>query len=255
MEENYDRAINLNNKTHSTLFVNSIVEQLNRLKLCVKNLKYKIGIICNKFLCYIHRDGEEIYSYVIEDYPVKDDNFKLYITIDLENFYQKIDSIGDDVKSIRNGIFDILNRNQLKMTQNLRTVIENGSSVNSYSEILYNKKNRYGNYISRLEKSMNRILEHEKTVIDKLNYYNSGLAESSISGLESDIGRTKKITTYEKEIEKINIVKQDIIKNLAVIKIKQDNIMLKIDKIFFENSAVLDLVLKNIRLLYNLGKN
>ena len=58
-------------------------------------------------------------------------------------------------------------------------------------------------------------------------------------------GRCGNIYNYEKDLEKINNVKQEIVKDILTSRTKQENITLEIDKILFDNSVMINIINNN----------
>ena len=92
--------------------IRQIFRQLNRLKLCVKNVKYKVAVSYRNYLCRIRRD-DTMEGFLIKGFRGSANN-KLTISIDLESFY-KHDNIVYDVKLLRRGIYDVLNKIKFSM--------------------------------------------------------------------------------------------------------------------------------------------
>ena len=124
LEENYKKSISIKDiATDDTKEVKNIINQIKRLKFCVQNVKYKIAISYKNFLFSIKRD-DSIESYSISNYPMK--NFKqLYITVDLELLYEKIESVILNMKTIREQYFIVFTVPQSPPLTLLENVPEN----------------------------------------------------------------------------------------------------------------------------------
>ena len=79
----------------------------------------------------------------------------------------------------------------------------------------------------------------------KNNYSN----ESGYKGLHSDIEKSHGDSKYNKEHEKIIKVKDEIIKNILTLKSKQEDIFLFLDKVLFDNTIMMDSIIKNIEMI------
>ena len=53
------------------------------------------------------------------------------------------------------------------------------------------------------------------------------------------------MTSYEEKLGKINSVKQDVVRNILLIKSKLENLSLKVDKVCFDNIVMLNAILQN----------
>ena len=78
--------------------------------------------------------------------------------------------------------------------------------------------------------------------------------EMSLKGLHIDIQRTQEIGLEEKKLEDINYTKEVIIKDMLLWKTKKQNITLMIDKIFFDNSIMLNKIILNFSKLSDMIK-
>ena len=97
-------------------------------------------------------------------------------------------------------------------------------------------------------------MEKEKEIIKKILNINQGNQESSIKGLHNDIQRSQEIALEERSLDDINKTKEIIIKDMLFWKIKKQNITLMIDKIFFDNSIMLNKISLNFSKLSNMIK-
>ena len=60
------------------------------------------------------------------------------------------------------------------------------------------------------------------------------------------------ISIEQKKLESINSAKEEILKNIINLRIKQEHLTLMIDKILFDNSVMLNTIILNLNNLSNL---
>ena len=111
LKEGYEHELqlkNLNKDDRQNL--KDIYYQLSRLTACVKNIKYKLCIFYKNYLCSIKRDNS-IECFIIKDFKYKNDR-RIYVVVDLENLFENILNISDNIKKVKQGIYKILNDNQ-----------------------------------------------------------------------------------------------------------------------------------------------
>ena len=119
---------------------------------------------------------------------------------------------------------------------------------------IHNKKNKIDNYITNLEILLEKINEKEKEIIKRILNINQDSQETSLKGLHNDIQRTQEIALEEKKLDDINKTKEIIIKDMLFWKTKKQNITLMIDKIFFDNSIMLNKISLNFSKLSSMIK-
>jgi hypothetical protein len=220
-----------------------IFRQLNRFMYCVQNIKYKLSIFYKNYLCSITKD-DELDCFLIINYPRNDDR-KLYIYLDLKTLYIKMDTFSTDIRTVKDGIYKLLNQNQIKHTKVLNDMLEQKIAILQYSEVVQQKKENIQLYISQFETLLTNLNANEKSIIEKLEKVRTQYSDYGIKGLHDDIEKSHLTAHYESELEKINNVKQEIIRNVVKLKTQQENITLKMDKILFDNSIMINEISKN----------
>lgn len=248
LEENYKHPLSLKDiDRDDTQCLRDIFRQLRRFKFCVQSIKYKLGIVYKNYLCCIRRD-DTFECFVIQKYP-KNVEKRLFVTLDLETLYSKLNSVSVDIKTVRNGIYKVLNKNHLRNSKNLRNMLEKNISIVNRSDDFYIQKERFGLYITNLESMLEKVDISEKKVLEKLEKLNEKYSDPGLRGLHIDIEKSHLISKQEAELEKVNGVRREIVKNIDEMKEKQETLMLNIDKVFFDNSIMLDAMIKNINSL------
>jgi hypothetical protein len=251
LEENYNSPVSLKDIVkEDNKDLRDVFRQLRRFRFCVQSISYKLGIVFKNYICCIDRYNT-LKCFIIKHYPNKNIR-KLMVSLDIETFYDKINTISVDIQTVRIGVYKVLDKNQLKHTNNLKNMLETKSDITEYSNIIYSHKIQFAEYINQLETMLERLRESEKRVIEKIMKIDEKYSEHGIKGLHKDIEKTHILSKHETELERINTVKQDIIRNIIDVKIKQENIALSVDKIFFDNSVMLDAILKNMKTLKSL---
>ena len=248
LEEKYNHPVFLkddkNIKKDIGVQLREVFRQLRRLKFCTKNLKYKLAIIFNDYLCCIRRD--DTYECLFVSSSGGSNERKLMVTIDLETLYEKIDSVSIDVKTIREGIYRVLDKNQGKHIQNMQKILEKKNSLVTFSDVILTKKAQYSKYLTNLEQMLSDVNHAEKKNVEKLMQIEDKYSgEASLKSMHSDIEKTHQIAKYENELSRINGVKQELIRNILIVKTKHENLSLQVDNIMFDNIIMTDAILKN----------
>lgn len=247
LEDSYKHPLSLKDMSKNDKNnLREIFRQLRRLKFCVQNIKYKLCITYKNYLCCIRRDDTFECLNVMTSGNIED-NRSLIITIDLETFYTKLESISEDIKTIKNGIYKVLDKNQIKHTNNLYKILEHKTNILTSSEKCLINKKYYTDNINKLEAMLLDLDKSEKIILEKISEINEKYNDSK--GLHKDIEKNHLISKQEKELTNINTIKQEIISNIMNFKEKKETLSLKIDKIFFDNTIMIDAIIKNFQLL------
>lgn len=243
LENRYKHNITLGDiSTSDTKELKSVYRQLKRLRYCVENIKYKIGIICKNYICAITRDNS-ISCYNIKKYPRIDlKSFK--VIIDLETFYDKSDKMLEDIHTVRTSIYNILGKNQGMHTKLISKMVDNKKDILLIPDSVQLKIQEYDSLLFELEVILAKILDKEDKVIQQLK---------SLGGdtynVQSDISRAHNRSKLERELDDITHTKSDVTKTMIDLRTKKENMMLAIDKIMFDNTIMFDTIIKNFSAL------
>ena len=245
LEEKYKHPVSLKSgETKDIVRLREVFRQLRRLKFCTQSLKYKLAIVFSSYLCCIRRDDTyECFS--IQGIPLGEDR-RLMVTIDLETLYEKIDTVSVDIKTVRDGVCRVLDKNQNKHIRNIQRMLNQKNKLLLFSEIVKEKKAKYSKAIERLEKLLADLAIAEKKNMERLiDAEEKFSGDSSYKGLNIDIERADQISKFEAELSRINSIKQDLIRNILMTRSKRENLSLSVDNIVFDNIIMIDAVLKN----------
>ena len=91
------------------------------------------------YICCIRRDN------TFECYSVENFNQGtaciMLVTLDLESFYAKINSVIIDIKTVREGIYKVLDKNQYKHVSTIKKILEFKKTLLASSKDIYIKNN------------------------------------------------------------------------------------------------------------------
>ena len=245
LRENYDRELTLKDLSKEDRDnIKDIFKQLSRFIFCVKSMKYKLSIFYKNYLCSITKD-DELDCFVIKHFPSKNTR-RLYIYLDLKTLYTKLDEdISGDMKSIKNGVYKLLNQNQMKHSKVLNEMLEQRVAILQYSDLIQQKKDSYIESIAQFEELLIHLVENEKELYEKIDSLRKKTSDYGAKGLHEDIERSHIISQYEEDLQKVNRIKKEILDNIQPTREKYDNITLSMDKILFNNSIMVFEISKN----------
>jgi hypothetical protein len=242
LESNYKRAIqlkNVSNENHKEL--KDTYRQLKRLRFCVQDTPYKICIYFKNFLCSIQRDNS------VEIYRIKkfkgDAKKRLFISTDLEHLYSSMDSILLNIQDLKKGIYHILDKNHFSHTYTLKRLLEEKNDIVQLSNDSYTKKSEYESSLEDSKILLKNLNDKEK----KLKYSLTQIKNKFSSGnnLNYDINYSHQLSQIENEIRNIEKIRTELVDIILELRLKSENAMLNVDKIMFDNTVMIDLVLKN----------
>jgi len=196
------------------------------------------------YMCCIRRD-DTFEGYLVHNLRGPPER-KLMISLDLETLYEKIESVPTDIKTVREGIYRVLDKNQSKHIRNLQKMLAQKNNLTTFSDVVLKKTQQYAAYLSKLEQLLANLGRAEKKNIEMLMGVEAEYGnKASFHGLHTDIEKIHRLAKYETELSRINVVKQELISSILMVKTKHENLALKVDKICFDNIVMIDAILKN----------
>lgn len=242
LESNYRQQIALQDiSEEDTAELRTIYRQMRRLRYCVQNLKYKLGIVYKNYICAIRRD-DSIDCFFVKHLP-RAETKKLLIIVDLETFYEKAEKLTDDIRTVRESIYRILERNQGMHTRVIHKMIQNRKDIAVIPKSTEQKKLVYDSLLQEYEKLLQMMIREGKKVSDEIRALDK--QEGQHNGLQSDISRAHTRSRLEKEYTKISAIKSEIGHNIAVLRNKRENSLIAIDNLMFDNTIMWDCMLRN----------
>ena len=245
LEESYNHPVSLRDVGNDERQrLREIFRQLRRLKFCVQNLSYKLCILYRSFLCCIRRD-DTFEGFVLARHPGIG-QMRMMVTIDLEALYGKLDSITVDVTTVQEGISRVLDRNHRKNTANLAKMLSQREVLVSSGGIVEHKKAKYSTALARLKAMLHSVNSAEEKQVQRMSDIEAQYtAEASVKGLHSDIERSHRVAKCDAELAKIRGVKEEIVRSIIGVRSKIEDLSLKVDRICFDNSVMIDAIVKN----------
>jgi hypothetical protein len=228
--------------------IREIFRQLQRLKYCVKDTGYKLCIIYKYYLCCLKRD-ESYECYSVENMNINNKR-RIIVSIDLETMYDKMNNMGKDIVNIRKGIYKVLDRNQRRHVNTLQQMMEYKANFSLLSTEVMNEKEKYNNYLYKLDSMMVKVVNSENNVLGEIvNIKNKYRDEGGVKTLYNDIEKGKLLSMKDRELHNIRETKQEIISNIMIVKSKLESLTLKIDQICFDNVVMMNKIIKNFEFL------
>ena len=131
-------------------------------------------------------------------------------------------------------------------------MIEQKVELQSISQSIIQKKFELDDGCKQYEILLAEIIKNEQLVLNKMEMVKSKYSDYSLKGLHNDIEKAHQIAQLQNELTKITSVKNEIINNIIIIKTKHENMTLKMDKILFDNSIMINEINNNFKKLKEL---
>ena len=242
LETNYKHPITWKDIQEEDIYaIKSIHNQLKRLKYCVQNIKYKVGIIFKNYICAIRRD-DSINCIYIKHYPNLDE-MKLYVIVDLETLYEKDMKLIQDILAVKQGIYSVIQKNHFMHTNLLRRMSGDMKDIISMPENTLSKKEEYQRIYRRLNKLLVIMNKSESGLHEKIREMER---KYEMSGeMYSDVDRVHERAKMNKELEQITLIKQEIVKTILQVNKQLDHLVLDTDNILFDNTVMIDKIVRN----------
>lgn len=248
LEDHYKRPISLKDiSAEDSTDLKSIYRQMRRLRYCVQNIKYKVGIMYKNYICAIRRD-DSIDCFNIKHYP-RTKGKQLMVIVDLEMFYEKNEKLMSDIETVRTGIYNILQKNQGLHSQVIGKLLESKEEISTVSEKTKQKKSKYDSHLSTLENMLRTMNNAEKKTVTELYELNENRNDKG--GMHSDIENAHKRGRLDAELAKISKIKEEIMKTMTALRKRREDSILSVDKIMFDNTVMFDCIIKNFTQLRN----
>lgn len=242
LEEGYKRQISLKDMTKEDKSdIKDLVRQVKRLKYCVQSIGYKLIIFYMNYICVLDRD-DTIECFFIKKFT-KIHSRRLLISIDLELFYENMDRLEQDINDVEAGIYRVFDKNQESHIKNLSKLLEEQIHITQYTKNIIQKRREYTDYIYKFNSLLSHLNLSEKSLIEKIENLN---LEHTSNNIYTNSGIIHQKSKLEDELTSLNNVKNNILKNIRDIKNRQEDMLLKVDKIMFDNLVMMASIMKNI---------
>lgn len=244
MLEQY-QAIDLDSEKADVLRenINVYKNQLERLKFCTSNIKYKLSVVTDSSVCFINRSNTVECFAIKRCSPKMDENKNLCIVVDMETFFDIPDLITSDLKRVTKNLHDILHSAHNKQSSAISSRIKQLQTTHAPLVEKYNKKEKYQKSIDKLTVVVVKIRKQERDLLAKLKKLNAHSVSTNISDSEKRAFILKKT---EDEYEKLMKFKKESIDLLSELKSEYNNFILNFDYALFDTLRLLNDINRNL---------
>ena len=245
--DNYRKTIDVDTKKNIEYEdIISLYRQMIRFKYCVQNIKYKFVIFYKNYMCVLHI-GDDIECFKIKHVPFEK-NRKLLILIDLELFYENLETLDEDLEQVSKGIKNILDKNHTSHSNYINDIITKQTELKTINDNILSKKNKLRDYIVSFQELLDRLVDSENEIIEDYTLKSKQYDRKTLNG---DIQHSALRSKTENELKEIDNLKHQLIFQIKDLQEKEDNLSLIVDIIFFDNTVMLNKVFNNIKQLKN----
>ena len=225
------QAIDIDQESTDTLKDNIVAykRQLDRLKFCTNNIKYKLCIVSLSSFCTITRSNNVECFAIKKGKPAINENKDLCIIIDLENFYDKVDSIHTDISKVYKNLYDIMGRTHQRQSAIISSRLRQYQELPKTLSERYSKKEKYESSIKSLNEVLSRIKKQETDLVKEIEKANK---------ITSSISKSFTLKKLEDDYSKLLQFKDDSIKLLTEIKTEYNNFVLDFDYALFSSISL-----------------
>ena len=124
----------------------------------------------------------------------------------IEEFYNNITTIENDLTQVNTGIQRVLDQNHLNHTSNLNNLIQKRNHLINVLQKIYNKKLQIRAKIDTLHKTLTATIQKEKNIFEEHNFLLKQSKQISIQkagNLAEIINRKQKLTISMEELQEI----------------------------------------------------
>ena len=215
--------------------------QLKRLSLSFSDIRYMLSMVYNNLFLYVD-DKSKINSFLIREQNTEGRKL-LFVIVRLDFFFEDKDRIIKDVITIKKSLFSIVDKTSEANVGNLLLILKKFEAVGTIITEINKIKRTIYTHLEQFEKLIETLVEKEHTLAEEIYV----LEESHEKGEINEVAFVHAKRAVEEKKEKAIGVKQRILKNINKTLNQYDDIYLKCDKLEFDNTILLDTLLKNIK--------
>ena len=243
MKDSYKKSLLIRDKNKNVLSkLRGILRQLERFKFSVENLKYKIAILSENYLCCIRRDNSiQAFELMTETKYKK----RMILVTDLESLYSSKHTVHKDMKLIKQGVHSLLDKNRNVAISCLEHIMDNLDESVEKRHLLDIKRDKMSKTISECESMLSALKSKELEIYKKLDNESS----QKSNGITSDMNKSRSVSILEEEVKKITDLKNRVVKELMKTRENLEELYMDSDIIWFDTTIMTDAIRKNLKRL------
>lgn len=247
--DNYTN-LDITTQSHNILYdeIQNISTQLNRLKNCVSELKYKICIETDNVLCILNNKNKlKCYKLPENNKNNNDEDYinykKMYITTNINNFYENIKSINKDLYKLQEKLYNIIDEAHNNQVDIIKIHIKKFNNIKEMLDKYKNHKLKINNKIISISNKILQLSKKQKQLesavklSDNVNKFN--------------VNENLNDTTIKSELITVKELKSTAMEILVNLKNSYDNFILNFENVLIENIQLIQKINNNFELIFN----
>lgn len=220
--------------------IRSNYRQAKRLALCMAGVDYKLSIFDEDIL--VVSSSEKINVFIIKKY--RSFERKIILSLPIDNFYKQ-KSIGDEIHSVFLQVYSLLNKNQEQQTIKIQALLDARKNVAEKSVKILKKKEDYIRKYERLLSQYAANITKDKELEEKI----VKLETSKNKTYADDTERVTNKAHLEDQRRELFDSREKITGDMSKIRNDLHDLMIVVDRIMFDNIAMLLRINNNFTLL------
>jgi hypothetical protein len=247
----YDHSILIEDiQSSNEILKKTITRQLNRLKYCIKGMPHRLAYIHSNIFTLLTKNND-IHMFNSSVPLLPKDVAKMYVVVDIQIMYDKIELINDEADQILFGIYKILNHTQTTHVQNIEILLQRFDKIHASSPKLLSYKEKYVGYINEFIVMLGKWTDKYNKVEMDVEL----MKQAPVGNLHQDMKRTHQLEKLEKNLENCKKNRLELIKTIQDTRTKNEILALEIDNILFNNIVMIDQTIKNFEKLEKLEQS
>ena len=196
----------------------SLQRQAKRLQYCIDGTGFSVCIIHSPFIA--HRD--RVFKV---DNAVTQPSTKLALCVDLMDFYQQVPTVEQNTSRIIHGIMSVLQDNSSNHLSDLDDILSSTGSIQQYVRRARGAKRDLLNSLESITASLRDVI---RELADKRSRRDEIARKLPSGDLRMDMLNESKLSTIDREIESIDKIRKQILKQAHDTRTRHNDLALKI---------------------------
>jgi len=247
LTDGYD--IEINHEENSTKVLSDCYRQMQRYKLCVKSLEYKVCFFKDDIILNVSFISNKIQYWRIMPYQKNDQT--LMILVPLDKVYTDVSKTKKDIVKIETGIIQNLEYNQIKQTRNINKLLLHNSNLFEYCKKIELKRSKLNEVMGKLRLLMEKTLSSKQIVENKISVIKERRVDNKAigRGWKQDIDEIDQLSYLQSKLNRVIHVERELQDQYKTVWCDYQNLLLESDRILFDGGVIISQLIRNFDIL------